>query len=173
MLFNWVHAMKICPYCTDIECDNPLFCAAYVPSSDAAAQVETEVFTQSEERDLEFKMLLGNALFSENACLMLQMIDSRLTLSLSPGRETYFGRFDGNGSEPAHVDLSPYGGRQKGVSRLHAAIYRAKHTLSLADLQSSNGTYLNGERLRPQQSRVLRDGDEIRFGELAARIYFQ
>jgi len=38
---------------------------------------------------------------------------------------------------------------------------------------SSNGTFLNGQRLVPNQPRVLRDGDEVRFGKLVAHIYFK
>jgi pSer/pThr/pTyr-binding forkhead associated (FHA) protein len=118
-------------------------------------------------------MLLGNALFTEQANLVIEIGALDVSLTLIPGRETLFGRFDPNAGIPSQIDLSPYGGRQKGVSRVHAAIYRAKHTLSLADLGSSNGTYLNGERLLPQQSRVLRDGDEVRFSELAVHIRFR
>jgi len=133
----------------------------------------TEIVKRDLEQDLEFKMLLGNALFLEQATLVVQFADSDSTVTLTPGRETLFGRFDPDGGQPGYVDLGVYGGRKKGVSRLHAAIYRAKHTLSLADLGSSNGTFLNGERLLPQQTRVLRDGDEIRFGELVARVQFR
>jgi pSer/pThr/pTyr-binding forkhead associated (FHA) protein len=140
---------------------------------DESTRPPTELIVKNEEHDLEFKLLLGNALFQESSCLVVQFPEFDVSLTLNPGRETLFGRFENNGSDPAQVDLTSYEGRKKGVSRLHAAIYRTKHTLSLADLDSSNGTYLNGERLQPQQSRVLRDGDEIRFGELAAKIHFR
>lgn len=138
-----------------------------------SARPPTELIVKNEERDLEFKLLLGNALFQENSCLVIQFPEADINLSLTPGRETLLGRFENNGSDPSQVDLTTYGGQKKGVSRLHAAIYRTKHTLSLADLGSSNGTYLNGERLQPQQTRVLRDGDEVRFGELSAKIHFR
>jgi pSer/pThr/pTyr-binding forkhead associated (FHA) protein len=142
-------------------------------TSNDSQRLPTELVNSQEENDTEFKMLLGNALFNEQACLVLQVANSDTPLSLKPGKETYFGRFDPNALEPSQVDLSPYGGRKKGVSRLHAVIHRSRHTLSLSDLGSSNGTFLNGERLRPQQSRVLRDGDEVRFGELAAKIFYR
>lgn len=133
----------------------------------------TEIVTRDPEKDLEFKMLLGNALFRENASLVIQFADLDTSLTLTPTKETFLGRFEAGKAEASEVDLSPFEARQKGVSRLHAVIYRAKHTLSLADLSSSNGTYLNGEKLLPQQSRVLRDGDEVRFGELAALVLFR
>ena len=46
------------------------------------------------------------------------------------------------------------------------AIRRGEDTLTLVDLGSVNGTHLNGQRLVPNQPRVLRDGDEIRLGRL-------
>lgn len=54
-----------------------------------------------------------------------------------------------------------------GVSRFHARIQRTKRgSLVLSDLGSSNGTYLNGRRLKQPQS--LEDGDRVRFGPQAA-----
>jgi hypothetical protein len=164
--------MKVCPYCADPDCENLLFCEAYA-MPDETARPPTELVIKDTERDLEFKLLLGNALFQDNSCLVLHLTESDAQLTLTPDKETLFGRFDPDTKDPSQVDLSPYGGRKKGVSRVHAAIYRSKHTLSLVDLGSSNGTFLNGERLQPQQSRVLRDGDEVRFGELAAKIFFR
>ncbi|KAB2855894.1 MAG: FHA domain-containing protein, partial [Anaerolineae bacterium] len=38
---------------------------------------------------------------------------------------------------------------------------------------SVNGTFLNGQRLIPRQARIVHDGDEMRFGKLALRIYFK
>jgi pSer/pThr/pTyr-binding forkhead associated (FHA) protein len=66
----------------------------------------------------------------------------------------------------------PFGAIEKGVSRIHATIERSEDTLTITDLGSSNGTYLNGQRLIANQPRVLRDGDEIKFGKLVTHIYF-
>ena len=50
------------------------------------------------------------------------------------------------------------------VSRRHARIVRQGPRVTLEDLQSKNGTLLNGEPVR--DVRDLRDGDEIRLGAL-------
>ncbi len=47
------------------------------------------------------------------------------------------------------------------ASREHAAILADSGTFTLEDLQSTNGTFLNGKRIR---SAKLEDGDEIRIG---------
>jgi len=48
------------------------------------------------------------------------------------------------------------------VSREHAQIKRAKEGLAIVDLDSHNGTFVNGTRIKEA---VLRDGDEILIGE--------
>lgn len=55
------------------------------------------------------------------------------------------------------------------VSRHHVAIDQTTHGWSIADLDSSNGTFLNGERLGAS-AHPLRDGDEV---VLAGTIAFR
>jgi pSer/pThr/pTyr-binding forkhead associated (FHA) protein len=90
-----------------------------------------------------------------------------------PRQETILGRLDPASGTAPDLDLTPYGALQGGVSRIHAAIRRGEDTLTLVDLGSVNGTHLNGQRLIPNQPRVLRDGDEIRLGKLVAHVYFK
>ncbi len=52
------------------------------------------------------------------------------------------------------------------VSRRHAFILRRRGGFVVEDLESVNGTYLNGiQRLQPHAQTLLRDGDQINFGE--------
>ena len=52
------------------------------------------------------------------------------------------------------------------VSRLHARVEKIGDSLVLSDLNSTNGVYLNGIRLKPNEQRDIEIGDEIRFGSL-------
>jgi pSer/pThr/pTyr-binding forkhead associated (FHA) protein len=79
---------------------------------------------------------------------------------------------ESQGQVPPEVDLNPYGGREKGVSRRHALLRVDGRQLLLMDLNSANGTKLNGESLRAQEPVRLLDGDEIRMGKLVMHIYF-
>jgi hypothetical protein len=55
------------------------------------------------------------------------------------------------------------------VSRRHAFISRRRGGFVVEDLESVNGTYLNGvQRLQPHAQTLLRDGDQISFGEIRA-----
>ena len=49
-----------------------------------------------------------------------------------------------------------------GVSRVHAWISRSGHAAMIGDAKSTNGTFVDGQRLRG--SRVIREGSEIRIG---------
>ena len=49
----------------------------------------------------------------------------------------------------------------KKASREHAKIYRQGQSFAIVDLNSSNGTYVNGEQIT---KRVLKPGDEITIG---------
>lgn len=83
------------------------------------------------------------------------------------------GRVDPATNEAPVIDLSRFNALEKGVSRRHAAIIRKDAALHLVDLSAANGTFLNGQRLVPDQPRILRDGDDIRLGHLVIRIAFE
>lgn len=82
------------------------------------------------------------------------------------------GRSDDSGVSGADIDLAPFGAKNHGVSRSHAVLKRQDNTITLTDQGSVNHTYINGERIHPHEVRVVRDGDEIRFGKLSTRVTF-
>jgi hypothetical protein len=72
------------------------------------------------------------------------------------------------------LDLSPYGGQEGGVSRRHATIIQDddNKALYLEDLNSTNGTRINGFSLEPRRRYRLRDGDELEFGRVQMILRF-
>lgn len=64
------------------------------------------------------------------------------------------------GKKEEEVDL--YVG-DEGISRMHARIFRNGDDYFLEDLNSTNGTFKNGLRLKPYEQRKLEKGDEIKF----------
>ncbi len=115
----------------------------------------------------------GTARFEKDSAIIMHIRDSTEPLTFQPEGQTVLGRADTTSTQKPDLDLTPYGALEKGVSRIHAAIFRTDDTLTLVDKGSANGTHLNGQRLVPNQPRVLRDGDEIRLGKLIAHIYFK
>ncbi len=76
------------------------------------------------------------------------------------------------GSElDVRVDLTPYNGGDKGVSRQHAVFKRTEAVITIEDMNSSNGTWVNGTRMQPYKPVVLASGDRVRLGQLAMEIY--
>src|SRR5690348_16324014 len=55
------------------------------------------------------------------------------------------------------------------VSRCHAMLLPAADGLRLIDLESTNGTLLNGVPIPPDEGRCLNDGDLIQLGRVLAR----
>jgi predicted component of type VI protein secretion system len=54
------------------------------------------------------------------------------------------------------------------VSRRHATIQIVREELSIEDLGSTNGTFVNGERISERRS--LREGDEVQIGSTVWRL---
>jgi hypothetical protein len=70
------------------------------------------------------------------------------------------------------VDLTRFNAHVMGVSRRHAAIRTDHETRTIIDLESSNGTWVNENRLTPSQPHPLKNGDQIRLGQLICFVYF-
>jgi pSer/pThr/pTyr-binding forkhead associated (FHA) protein len=82
------------------------------------------------------------------------------------------GRLDPTRGIYPDVDLTPDGGCEQGVSRLHAVIRRDDRGIFLIDLGSINGTLVNGRCLLPHQLCPLHAGDEISLGRLVMHVRF-
>jgi FHA domain len=100
--------------------------------------------------------------------LRLQIIPSTIVLDLGSRNRVMVGRKDPD-QEP-DVDLTPYGGVEQGVGRQHALITLKQGRYYVEDLKSLNETLLNGSRLYPGQSYLLRNGDYLQFGALAVKV---
>jgi hypothetical protein len=53
------------------------------------------------------------------------------------------------------------------ISRVHARIYKGEDgSIEIRDLDSTNGTWINGVRLMPNEKKAVHRGDEVRFGNM-------
>jgi hypothetical protein len=130
--------------------------------------------TLSETNDLEH----SDDYFGEHSTLILQPrhVQGRFEIEApAPGTELIVGRTTPNSSLVPDIDLSPIQAEDYGVSRLHLSLsYNPEHhTLTIVDLGSANGTYINGQRLHPHELRVLRQGDELRMAKMIMTVLFQ
>jgi hypothetical protein len=117
----------------------------------------------------------GTGTFESGMILSIQVLGYDAPLLLAPlsNVEIVIGRRD---PKQAHVDvdvdLTPYLAYVQGVSRRHAIIKLLGTRLVVWDLHSSNGTYLNGQKLTPGQPTPLNDGCELCFGQMIFRVSY-
>ena len=97
------------------------------------------------------------------ATLVDKKTDTRFELPTTKNT-VYIGR--PNEELPVQVDLSDLEDADI-VSRIHAAIHIEDEKFFLEDAGSANGTWLNGEKLKPgiRFRKLLKSGDEIAFGK--------
>lgn len=115
----------------------------------------------------------GRSQLAKLSKLVFHIEAEREPVIVEPKARMHIGRADVRNNIAPDVDLGPYGGADKGVSRLHAALKSDGSSVSIVDLGSTNGTYLNEEHLVPNQTRKLKDGDAVRLGHLVMHVYFK
>jgi pSer/pThr/pTyr-binding forkhead associated (FHA) protein len=120
-------------------------------------------------------MRLGTSHFGTRTNLVIQVREYSKTFILDAGdiTELVIGRYDPDTGESPDIDLQECDAVNKGVSRRHAVIVKQNDKLLLIDKGSPNGTFLNGQRQIANQTRVLRDGDEVRLGHLVLVFSFE
>ena len=83
------------------------------------------------------------------------------------GRNTV-GRF---ADKPVDIDLvSQESTEQIWCSRQHAAVVFEKGDVLIEDLNSLNGTWVNGVRIHAGQPRLLRAGDVVQIGTVQMKL---
>jgi len=80
------------------------------------------------------------------------------------------GREDAVSNIYPDVDLTPHGGEEGGVSRLHARIFNENGQYMLEDENSTNFTFLNRQRLTGKTPTALHDNDEVKLGRVLLRF---
>jgi pSer/pThr/pTyr-binding forkhead associated (FHA) protein len=105
--------------------------------------------------------------------VVLVAIESGKVFELQPDEEMLVGRGepDGHGIVP-QIRLEDEDAVTDGVSRVHAKIICFANEYYILDLDSTNSTYLNKQKLVPQTQSKLSDGDEIQLGRYLMRIRF-
>jgi len=114
----------------------------------------------------------GTATLGPEARIKLHVFGMPTPVLVQLDRAIILGRGDNDGLTQVDVDLTPYHAIEAGVSRQHATLELLRKTVMLTDLGSTNGTFINEQRVLPNQRRVVRDNDELRLGKLIIHIYF-
>jgi hypothetical protein len=109
------------------------------------------------------------------ASIVLHSISAHRQFALRPqlnNSGVLIGRF--SPVSPVEVDLNEVGAAELGVSRKHAIMHYDNNNqgVYITDLNSTNGTYVNGFKLPANARSRLRDGDELKLGHLKLTVRF-
>ena len=95
---------------------------------------------------------------------------SGASLPLPSAVQAIIGRGDPVSNFFPEIDLNPYGAIDNGVGRRHVRLFVQGGQVLIEDLDSTNGTLLNSQKLTARQPQPLRDGDQISVGKLLLRF---
>lgn len=168
--------MVKCPSCQKAHPENTLFCdecGAYL-LEEGDKRTDPLVVEASTWVDREAALAsVSSAGTSRPITVSFLLADLNRQLEFPLTKELSIGRLDAASATFPDVDLTSYGGLEKGVSRRHARITRQEHEISIEDLGSVNNTFLNGQRLTPYLQYPLNSGDEVQLGKLVLHIRFK
>lgn len=122
-------------------------CGAALPAPEAVVEVEPEV-----------------AVVSTGPYLEVVASGAQIPLVLQP--ELLVGRLDEVSGINPEVDMTPHGGLDGGISRRHAQLLYEKGAWFVFDLDSTNGTCVDGQEVAPKTRVPIQDGAKIEFGEV-------
>jgi hypothetical protein len=158
----------VCPSCGADNLPGTLFCVqcgTYLPSG---GPLRTEPLPEHEDEGPA--RMRGDGGDGEGAVVTINIevdvLNTGRKLMLSADREILVGRLDAAHGIFPELDLTADSGLEQGVSRRHARIYTRDSTCFVEDLDSTNGTFLNGERVTPYLPYAFHDGDVLTFGSL-------
>ena len=168
--------MQICPNCKSKQFDGTIFCAEcgenLITSPRNEATLSLGQHAPTGELADEASLIAAPAP-AGGPRIALVIMNSGRRISLDIGEDLLIGRKDnGRGIFP-DVDLGLDGGYDAGVSRRHAILAYNNGVYSVEDLNSANGTFINGQRLTAQQAMRLKPGDELKCGTLLMRVEFE
>lgn len=126
---------------------------------------------------LESPLVRGTDEFPKGGTLRLEIEGSSKSVQVPltvHHREIVLGRRDPATGALPDIDLTPFAGYRMGVSRRHSLIrYSEGKFLDLFDQGSSNGTFLNGQRMDAHYPYRLHNGDRLRLGQITVRVHFE
>lgn len=163
-----------CPQCNHEELEGALFCTKCGALLETDSPLSTKTFTPGDTGEYQPSIppsLLEISVTGVGATLYLS--DFQRTLPLDKGRSVVLGRAVESEPLQPDIDLTPFDAYRLGVSRRHARLEWQGSRLTITDLNSSNGTRVNGQRIPAGKAVDLHHGDEIRLGKLRIQILLE
>src|SRR6266567_919221 len=164
----------VCPSCGTVNAPGEAFCSncgvSLLGAPDAQAAVSNPAIAPAP--DVTAAPAPAPAPVAVPAALNARLIveADNQEFDISGKDNIVIGREDAVSNIYPDVDLTPHGGEEGGVSRMHAHIFVENGQYMLEDENSTNFTFLNRQRLNGKTPTPLHDNDEIRLGRVLLRF---
>jgi pSer/pThr/pTyr-binding forkhead associated (FHA) protein len=93
-----------------------------------------------------------------------------VSLPLPTRSSALIGRSDTVSGFFPDIDLGSHGALEAGVGRRHMMLSLQGGQIVAEDLNSTNGSFINGQKLQPNIPQPLNNGDELRLGNLVFEV---
>jgi hypothetical protein len=163
--------MIICENCKYKNPHGAIFCAEC-----GAQLVAAAVSTRSIKTDKVLAVARQTAPLAPKHAVIdkawgsLHLMQNGQILPLTSRNEYTLGRFTEGQPVLPDLDLAPHDAYASGVSRMHAVLKRDGKRVTIMDLGSANGTYVNGKRLTANTERLLNHGDVVALGKFKFQV---
>ncbi|HVB75568.1 MAG TPA: FHA domain-containing protein [Ktedonobacteraceae bacterium] len=159
---------QVCPSCGALSPAGEAFCSNCGSMLGGAAPVATATAAPDSSPVLAAPAPVAPVAPALTARLIVEADNQEFDLS---GKDTIvIGREDAVSNIFPDVDLTPHGGEEGGVSRMHARIFVENGQYMLEDENSTNFTFLNRQKLAGKTPTALHDNDEIKLGRVLLRF---
>jgi hypothetical protein len=170
--------MITCPECQHAELEGSLFCS----------NCGSNLLTGDEADTSTIKLPAGDASGMPSppplvgkrvgpavsaAAIRFVIVPSSRQITLGTQDRIHIGRGDPGRDILPELDLAHDGAAEAGVSRMHAVVLSTAQGIAIMDLDSVNGTHVNGFRLPPNLPFALNDGDTLLLGDLKILVFFE
>ncbi len=167
--------MISCPNCQYEELSGALFCSQ---CGSQLTQIEEQVATSTIQTATIENAFNGTSIPSfppppadaADSIIALHILNSGDIIHANGGKEFTLGRSTPGQSIVPDIDLTPYQAYEAGVSRLHANIRIKGSQITVMDLESANGTRINGKPIDPLAEHSLMHGDILTLGKIKIQI---
>ncbi len=167
---------RFCPFCQERNradavicefCGKPLKSVSEVQPSTMDVTGDTKSFVEDFKNKIE---QVNREVPAEGIAIYLLNLTHPIEVCLE--NEFIIGRLT-EATEEKVVDLTLYNAFNLGVSRRHLLVRRSGDEYEVMDLKSSNGTWINEQRLVPLQPYTVKSGSQIRLGNMRIFVAFR
>ena len=166
--------MLKCPFCHRTYVNNTIFCnecGHYLLEHDKRETDPLEAHrigwvgnTPQDAKDSNLTQL-ANGL----STIRLR-IENKREVEINLSKTVWIGRMDPADDVFPEIDLTDDGPAAKSVSRRHARILKRGEAITIEDLGSVNGTFINKKKLSPYIPEKLSNGDILQLGTLLMEV---